>query len=332
MVVAELSGNHNGSIERARQLVREAAAAGADAIKLQTYTADTITMDAEHPAFIVDEPLWKGRHLYSLLAEASMPWSWQPELFALAEQLGMAWFSSPFDDTAVDFLEELGAPAYKIASSEIIDLALVDRAAATGKPVVLSAGMATAEEIDDAVATARGAGDGGIILLRCNATYPAPLDELGLVTIPDMARRWDVPVGFSDHTLGTTAAVAAVALGAVMVEKHLTLSRQDGGPDDAFSTEPAEFAAMAAGARDAFAALGTVTYGPTPSELPAVAGRRSLYVVRAVAPGTVLTGDHVRSIRPAGGLPPKLLPELLGRRAARAIAPGTPLTLDLLEP
>ncbi len=329
-VVAELSGNHNGSLQRARRLVRAAADAGADAVKLQTYTADTMTIDADHPSFVVDEPLWRGRPLYGLLAEAATPWEWHAELFDLARALGLACFSSPFDPAAVELLEALGAPAHKVASSEIVDLELVATIGATGKPVVLSTGMATTDEIDRAVQAAGGAG--GLVLLRCNATYPAPLDELGLVTIPDMAARWQLPVGFSDHTIGHTAAVAAVALGAVMVEKHLTLSRDDGGPDDAFSTEPAEFAALVSAVHDSYRARGTVSYGPTPSELPAVAGRRSLYAVVDIAAGDLLTRENVRSIRPGDGLDPRFLPEVLGRRAAVDIPRGTPLARTLLAP
>ncbi len=328
-VIAELSANHNGSLEQARRIVRAAAEAGADAIKLQTYTADTLTLDCADPVFQVGKgTIWEGRTLHDLYAEASMPWEWQPELQAEAARFGLDCFSSPFDDSAVDFLESLEMPAYKIASFELVDHGLIARVARTGKPVILSTGMATFEEIAEAVATFRAAGGSALALLKCNSGYPAPAGEMNLRTIPDMARQFAVPIGLSDHTLGTTAAVAAVTLGACIVEKHLTLSRAEPGPDSAFSLEPAEFASMVAAVREVGEALGNVSYGPRERERASTAFRRSLFAVEDIAPGEVLTRANVRSIRPAAGLAPKHLTALLGRAAVRSIPRGTPISWD----
>lgn len=328
-VIAELSGNHNGEIERAFKLIDAAKNAGADAVKLQTYTADTITIDHDGPGFVIEAGLWKGRKLYELYQEAHTPWEWHPALFDYARKAGIACFSSPFDHTAVDMLERLGAPAYKIASFEIIDTPLIRYAAKTGKPLVISTGMAVRAEIDEAVAAARH-GSGGIALLHCISGYPTPVEEANLARIQSLARAYDCPIGLSDHTLGVEAAIAAVALGATIIEKHITLARADGGPDAAFSLEPEELTRLVQGARAAFSALGSADYGRAASEQGNMAFRRSLYAVADIAAGETFTDTNVRSIRPGFGLPPKHLDTVLGRRAARAIARGTPLSFDLM--
>ncbi len=330
-VIAEMSGNHGGSFERALTLMAAAKAAGADAVKLQTYTADTLTIDHDGPGFRIEGGLWHGRTLYDLYREASTPWDWHEALFQRGRELGLAVFSSPFDATAVDYLARLGAPAYKIASLEIVDLALIARAAATGKPLILSTGASTLGEIGDAVAAARAAGAGGLALLHCVSGYPTPTADCHLRTIPHLADAFDAVVGLSDHTLGTAVPVAAVALDAALIEKHLTLARADGGPDAQFSLEPDEFRTMVEGVRDAWAALGRVSYAVEPSEAPIHALRRSLYVVADVARGEAFTETNVRSIRPGLGLAPKHLAEVLGRRARAAIRRGTPLRWDLVD-
>lgn len=324
-VIAELSGNHLGDYDKAVALVRAAKKAGADAVKLQTYTADTITIRSDRPEFRVGKgTLWTGKTLHDLYEEAHTPWSWQPKLKALADRLGVHLFSSPFDRTAVDFLRAMKVPAYKVASFEIVDLPLIRYMAKQGKPLIVSTGMSNRREIADAVHAARGAP--GLALLRCNSAYPAPPGEMDLRTIPDMVKRWRVPVGLSDHTLGSAAAVASVALGATLLEKHLCLDRRAKGPDTAFSMEPDEFAAMVGDIRDAEAALGGVRYGPSAREQASLAFRRSLYVVAPVGKGERFTERNVRSIRPANGLAPKHLDEVLGRRAKRDVEAGTPLS------
>jgi pseudaminic acid synthase len=330
-IIAELSGNHGGELARAERLVREAAAAGADAVKLQTYRADSLTIDSDAPPFRIRMAgAWDGRLLYDLYREASMPWEWQAPLKAVADELGLALFSSPFDAEAVAFLEGLGVPAYKIASFELVDTQLIERAAATGKPVIMSTGMATRDEIAEAVAAARAAvPDAQLGLLKCTSDYPAAPEHLHLRTINDMAAEFGLPIGISDHTVGIVAPVVAVTLGACIVEKHLCLDRADGGPDAHFSLEPAEFAAMVRSIREAEAALGSVQYGDE-TEAASRAYRRSLFVVEHVPEGGLLTEDNVRSIRPADGLPPKELHHVLGRRAARDIPRGTPLAWDLI--
>jgi N-acetylneuraminate synthase len=332
-VIAEISANHGGGLAQAEQLVRAAADAGADAVKLQTYTADSLTLDSDEPWFRVGEgTLWAGRTLHDLYEEAHTPWEWHEQLFALAHELHVDIFSSPFDRAAVELLDRLDAPAMKIASFELVDLELIAQAAATGRPVILSTGMATVEEIDAAVATARDAGASGIVLLRCNSAYPASPAEMDLRTIPDMAQRWDVPIGFSDHTLGATAAITAIALGACVLEKHITMSRAEPTADSAFSLEPDEFRRMVDAIREAESALGGVRYGPSPHEENSLAFRRSLFVVADIAAGETLTADNVRSIRPANGLAPRHLPEVLGKRAARDLTRGTPLSWDDVVP
>jgi pseudaminic acid synthase len=330
-VIAELSANHAQRLDRAVELVGLAADAGADAVKVQTYTPDTLTIDSDKEPFRVGEgTLWAGRTLYDLYAEAYTPWEWLAELRAVAHGRGLDLFSSPFDATAVDFLADHDVPAFKIASFELVDHALIRYAASKGKPLILSTGMANAEEIDEAVRAARDGGAAGVALLRCNSAYPAPAEEMDLRTIPDMVERWRLPVGLSDHTLGVTAAVAGVALGACILEKHFTLSREEPGPDSAFSLEPAEFAAMVTAVREASAAVGSVRYGPSARERSSLAFRRSLFVVRDVNAGDEFTDDNVRSIRPGHGLAPKNLDQVLGRTATRDVERGTPLSWDLV--
>jgi pseudaminic acid synthase len=331
-VIAELSANHNQDFEQAVKLVHAAKDAGADAVKLQTYTADTITIRCDRPEFrIGGGTLWDGRLLHDLYREAFTPWEWQPKLKKLANDLGMDLFSSAFDDSAVDFLETMGVPAHKIASFELVDIPLIRKMARTGKPLLISTGMATLEEVEEAVATARGAGAKEIALFKCTSGYPAPPEEMHLNTIPDLSRRLQVPVGLSDHTLGIAVPAAAVALGACMVEKHMTLSRAVPGPDSEFSLEPHEFKAMVDAIRTAEKALGTVHYGVSAKESKSRIFRRSLFVVAGVKKGEVFTALNIRSIRPAHGLHTRYLDEVLGRRAACDIERGTPLSWELVE-
>lgn len=330
-VIAEMSGNHNGDIGRAFAIMEAAKQAGADAVKLQTYTADTITIDCDGPGFRIEGGLWHGRSLHELYGEAHTPWEWHRDLFARGRELGIAVFSSPFDPTAVEFLETLGAPAYKIASFEIVDLPLVRLVASTGKPMIVSTGMATMPEIEEAVATIRDADCKALTLLHCVSGYPTPAEEANLATIPDLARRFDCPIGLSDHTRGIVVAVAGSALGATVIEKHLTLARADGGPDSAFSLEPAEFAELVPAVRTAAAALGKAGYDLKPSERGNTVFRRSLYVVADVRKGDLFDERNVRSIRPGFGMAPKHLPAVLGRRATCDIPRGTPLSGDLVD-
>jgi pseudaminic acid synthase len=330
-VIAELSGNHNGDIRRAFRLIEAAKAAGADAVKLQTYTPETMTIDHDGPGFKIKGGLWDGRQLYELYREAQTPWKWHPDLFEHAKKVGITCFSTPFDPSAVDFLETLGTPAYKIASFEIVDTPLIRYAAKTGKPLVISTGMAEESEIEEAARAARDSDKGGLALLHCISAYPAPAEEANLARIPALASHYDCPIGLSDHTLGTEIAVAAVVLGAAIIEKHLTLARADGGPDAAFSLEPGEFQTLVKSARLAHAAIGRADAERVESEKPNMLFRRSLYAVKDVATGETLTADNVRSIRPGYGLSPKHLPEILGRRAKKAIKRGTPMSLDLVE-
>jgi N-acetylneuraminate synthase len=330
-VIAELSGNHKGQLERALRLIDAAKEAGADAVKLQTYTADTITIDHDGPGFTIEGGLWNGRRLHELYREAHTSWEWHPTLFEYARKSDIACFSSPFDPSAVDLLKKLGAPAYKIASFEIVDLPLIRYAAKTGKPLIISTGMAVADEIAEAAIAAREGGAGGIALLHCVSGYPTPAEEMNLSRIAALAARYDCPIGLSDHTLGTDVSVAATALGAAIIEKHITLARADGGPDAAFSLEPHELAALVRGVRTAYAALGRADCGQAPSENANRAFRRSLYAVKDIAAGDTLTNENVRSIRPGYGLAPKHLPDLLGRRARAAIARGTPMSFELVE-
>jgi pseudaminic acid synthase len=330
-VIAELSANHNQSFDRAVELVKAAKQCGADALKLQTYTPDTITIDADGPQFRhAGDSLWTGKRLYDLYGEAYTPWEWQPKLKAVANELGLDLFSTPFDPTAVDFLERMDVPAYKVASFELVDLPLIEKIARTGKPMIMSTGMATLAEIAEAVDAARRAGARGLALLKCTSAYPAPPEEMNLRTIPHLAEAFGVPVGLSDHTLGIAVPMAAVALGACIIEKHFTLSRAEPGPDSAFSLEPPEFKAMVDGVRTAERALGTIHYGLCGKDESSRVFRRSLFVVKDVKAGETFTEENVRSIRPGHGLPPKFLGEVLGRRAAADLALGTPLRWGLI--
>ncbi len=332
-VVAEISGNHGHDYDRAARIVEAAAKAGADAIKLQTYTPDTITIDHDSEIFrVAVGGLWSGRTLYELYAEAYTPWEWHPRLKAVANDLGLQLFSSPFDTTAADFLDEMGVPAFKIASFESSDPPLIEYIASKGRPVLISTGMASLSQIEKAVAAARmgGAGQGRLLLFKCSSAYPAPPSSMNLATIPHMADAFDLPVGLSDHTLGTEVAVAAVALGACAVEKHVTLSRADGGPDAAFSLEPDELKRMVESIRAVESSIGTVRYGPTDEERPNVQFKRSLFVTKDVKRGDRFTHDNVRSIRPGFGLPPEFINEVVGRSAVHDIERGTPLSWDLV--
>lgn len=331
-VVAEMSANHGQKFDQAVEIVRAAKESGADAVKLQTYTADTMTVPLDSEPFRLGKgSLWEGRTLYGLYQEAYMPWEWQPKLKVIAEDLGLHLFSTPFDESAVDFLEKMGVPAYKVASFEIVDIPLIERIARTGNPVIFSTGMATLSEIQEAVDAARRAGATQIALLRCNSAYPAPAEEMNLRTIPDLARIFGVPIGLSDHTLGIASAIAAVSLGACIVEKHFTLSRDFPGADAAFSLEPPEFRAMVDAIRTVEKALGEARYGPGPEEARSQIFRPSLFVVKDTKAGEILTADNVRSVRPGIGLHPRYLGEVIGRRAARDIARGTPLSWDLMS-
>ncbi|SEM08522.1 pseudaminic acid synthase [Nonomuraea pusilla] len=331
-VIAEMSGNHNGSLERALDIVDAVAASGAHALKLQTYRPDTITIDADGPAFRIGDghALWGGENLYHLYERAHTPWEWHAPIFDRARGHGLTVFSSPFDPTAVELLEKLGAPAYKIASSEIVDLPLIRLAAATGKPLIISTGMATAGEIDAAVSAARGAGCTQLAVLACTASYPAAPAESNLRALPLLAGLTGAVVGVSDHTPGLGAALAAVALGACLIEKHVTGARTEGGVDAAFSLEPAELAALVAESTRAWESLGEPVIGPRPSEREGLRFRRSLWVVRDVRAGEPVTAENVRSIRPAGGLPPDTATQVMGRRFTRDTPAATPLTWDLV--
>ena len=329
-IVAELSGNHGGSLERALQIVDAVAEAGADALKLQTYTAETMTIDADGDDFLISEPasLWHGRRLYELYEEAHTPWEWHETIFERARSNGLAAFSAPFDTTAVDFLETLDVPAHKIASFEATDLTLVRHAASTGKPMIISTGLATASEVETAVIAAQEAGCQDLLVFKCTSAYPTSPRDSNLATIEHLRQLTDVLVGLSDHTLGIGAAIAAVALGAVAVEKHVTYSRRDETIDSAFSLEPAELGQLVAECRRAWEAVGTVHYGPTEAERDSLRLRRSLYVVEDVTTGAELTRHNVRSIRPGYGLPPARLEDVLGMRVTCDIPRGTPLAWD----
>lgn len=332
-IVAEMSANHGQDFHQAVGILHAAKAAGADAIKLQTYTPDTLTIDGDSEHFRVGPgTMWEGKTLYGLYEEAFMPWDWQPKLKAIADEIGIDLFSSPFDETAVALLEEMNVPAYKIASFELVDLELIARVARTGKPLILSTGMATFDEVTEAVATARCAGASEIALLKCTSAYPAPPEEMNLRTMADMAQAFQVPIGLSDHTLGTTVPIAAVALGACIVEKHFTLSRQQPSADSAFSLEPGELRQMVEAIRTIEKALGSVRYGTSSEEAKSRVFRRSLFVVRDMKAGDVFSRENLRSIRPGTGLPPKNLRTVIGRRAAADICRGTPLTWSHLAP
>lgn len=331
-LIAEMSGNHNRSLGRALEIVDAAARAGADAVKLQTYTAETMTLDVRAPGFIIEDTdsLWAGRQLFDLYKEANTPWEWHAPIMERATSLGLQCFSSPFDETAVDFLESLGVPAYKIASFECTDLPLIRKVARTGKPMIISTGMASAAEIDEAVRTAHDAGCEQIVLLKCTSTYPATPENSNIRTIANMRETFGCLVGLSDHTMGCGVAVASVAYGACVIEKHFTLRRADGGVDSTFSLEPHEFAQLRTESERAWQALGTVTYGGTKAEEKSRAFRRSLYITRPMRAGDALSPDNLRVVRPGFGLPPKFFDLVMGKRIARDAPVGTPLTWDLL--
>ena len=324
-MVAEMSANHGQNFDQAVAIIAAAKAAGADAVKLQTYTPDTLTIDCHNEFFRIKGTLWEGRNLYELYGEAYTPWAWQPKLKEIADGLGIELFSTPFDPTAVDFLESMNVAVHKVASFESVDLPLLRRIGATGKPVIMSTGMATLAEIDEAVKTLRAAGTQERVLLKCTSAYPTPPSAMNLRTIPHLAAAFGVPTGLSDHTLGITVPVAAVTLGACMIEKHFTISRDLPGPDSKFSLEPAEFKTMVEAVRTAEAALGEVHYGLQPDEEVSRVFRRSLFVVQDMQPGELFTEANVRSIRPGHGLHTRYLEEVLGRRASQPIARGTPL-------
>lgn len=332
-IIAEMSGNHNQSLDRALAIVDAAAKAGAHALKLQTYTADTMTLELARDEFFIDDPasLWKGRSLHELYQQAYTPWEWHAPIFERARSLGMIPFSTPFDATAVDFLESLGVACYKIASFENTDLPLIRKVAATGKPMIISTGMATVADLDETVRAARAAGCEQLVLLKCTSTYPATPADTNLLTIPHMRSLFGCEVGLSDHTFGIGASVASVALGATVIEKHFTLARADGGVDSTFSMEPEEMAALVVETKRAWLALGQVFYGLTEKESKSLVFRRSLYVAEDLAPGDVLTEKNLRIIRPGLGLPPKYFQVLLGKRVGRSIARGTPMSWDLLS-
>lgn len=331
-IVAEMSGNHNQSLERALAIVDAAADAGVDAIKLQTYTADTLTIDKSDGEFFISDPdnLWKGESLYNLYKKAYTPWEWQEQIFRRAKEKGILCFSTPFDDTAVDFLEGLDCPCYKIASFENVDLGLIRKAAGTGKPLIISTGMASIAELDDCVRAAREAGCKDLTLLKCTSSYPASPEGTNLRTIPHMRDLFDCNVGLSDHTLGIGAAVASIAYGATMIEKHFTLARADGGVDSAFSMEPAEMKQLVIECERAWQALGGISYGVQPQEKNSLQFRRSLYIVKDLKKGDMLTRENVRSIRPGFGLPPKYMDAVIGRHVNCDISRGTPVDWTLL--
>lgn len=331
-IIAELSANHNGSLERAETLIRAASDAGADAVKLQTYTADTLTIPCANKYFRIKGTLWEGKTLYELYQEAAMPWEWQPRLKALANDLGMDCFSTPFDATAVDFLESMGVPCHKVASFEVVDIPLLKKIASTGKPVIMSTGMASLAEIGEAVTTLRENGTRELALLKCTSAYPASPEEANLRTIPHLAQAFNCIAGLSDHTLGSAVAIGAVTVGARIIEKHFTLARADGGPDSAFSMEPQEFKQMVQDIRIAEKALGTVCYELTPEQENSIIFRRSLFVVKDITIGDVFTEENVRSIRPGYGLHPRYYQLILNKRPRCNIPAGTPLSWKHIIP
>ena len=329
-IIAEMSGNHNHSLERALQIVEAAAKAGADALKLQTYTADTMTLDIDEGDFYIDDQnsLWKGNSLYKLYQQAYTPWEWHEPIFNRCRELGLIPFSTPFDATAVDFLEGLGVDCYKIASFENTDIPLIRKVAATGKPMIISTGMASVSELDETVRAAREAGCPDLVLLKCTSTYPASPENTNLLTLPHLKQLFNCLVGVSDHTMGIGVSVGSVALGATVIEKHFTLSRAEGGVDSAFSMEPAEMKALVEETERVWLSLGHIRYGPTEAEKPSLKHRRSLYFARDVAAGETVGPEHIRAIRPGAGLPPKYMETVLGRKASKPIKKGTPVSWD----
>lgn len=330
-VIAELSANHNGSIETALKLIFEAKKAGASAIKLQTYTADTLTLNSTKEDFQINDGLWKGKTLYELYQNAYLPWEWHEELFNYAKKIGITIFSSPFDQSAVDFLENLNAPAYKIASFEAVDLPLIKYVAATKKPLIISTGMANEEEIQEAIGTAKENGCTELAVLHCVSGYPAPAEDYNLKTLVDMRDKFGVVTGLSDHTLGNATAIASVALGGAIIEKHFTLDRSFGGPDDSFSLEPKELQALCADAKAAWSAIGTVNYGRKSSEQGNVKFRRSLYYVNDILEGDIINKEDIKSVRPGYGLPPKCFDEIVGKKTLKSLKKNTPVKRDDLD-
>jgi pseudaminic acid synthase len=331
-IIAEMSGNHNQSLERALEIVEAAAKTGAHALKLQTYTADTMTLDLSEREFFIDDPtsLWKGTSLYKLYQEAYTPWEWHKPIFDRCKELGIIGFSTPFDDSSVDFLESLEVPLYKIASFENTDLPLIRKVAKTGKPMIISTGMASIAELDETVRTAREHGCNDLVLLKCTSTYPATPENTNVVTIPHMQQLFQCQVGLSDHTMGIGTSVASVALGSTVIEKHFTLRRADGGVDSTFSLEPEEMAALVLETERAWQSLGQVTYGPSEKERASLQYRRSLYVAEDMEAGDIFTFKNLRTIRPGFGLPPKYLDQLIGKSVKQAVAKGTPITWELI--
>jgi len=332
-IIAEMSGNHNHSLARALKIVRAAARAGVQAIKLQTYTPETMTLDVNKNEFLIkdNKSLWRGKSLYELYREAAIPWKWHKPIFDLCHKLGLMAFSTPFDETAIEFLEKLNVPCYKIASFELVDLPLIEKVAATGKPLIISTGMATLKEINEAVNAAQKAGCRQIILLKCTSSYPANPDNSNLATIPDLIERFDCPVGLSDHTLGIGAAIASVVLGATIIEKHFTLSRRDGGVDAAFSIEPEEMRQLVLETEAAWRSLGKINYGPTEQEKRSLIYRRSLYVIKDLKKGEIFSKDNIKAIRPGLGLAPKYLSEIIGQKASYNIKKGTAIRRSMFE-
>lgn len=332
-IIAEMSGNHNQSLDRALAIVEAAAVTGAHGLKLQTYTADTMTLNLSHGEFFIRDPksLWEGRSLYDLYEEAHTPWEWHKPIFDRARELGLIAFSTPFDATSVEFLESLEVPCYKIASFEVIDLPLIKRVAETGKPMIISTGMASIAEIDDAVRTARENGCKDIVLLKCTSNYPASPENSNLATLPHLKDLFGVQVGLSDHTMGIGVAIASVALGATVIEKHFTLDRSDGGVDAAFSIEPDELKQLVVETERAALALGQISYGPTDAERSSLQYRRSLYITKDLQAGDILSADNLRSIRPGHGVSPKYYPVVLGKEIRKAVGAGTPLQHNLFN-
>lgn len=330
-IIAEMSANHNGDFNVAKNIIEEAKKAGADALKIQTYTADTITLNSNLPDFQIQGGLWDGETLYSLYEKAYTPWDWHKPLFEYARELGITIFSSPFDNTAVDLLEDLNTPAYKIASFEAVDLPLIKYVASTGKPMIISTGMADAEEIQEAIDAARSGGCKELAILHCVSGYPAPSEDYNLLTIPDMINRFGLVTGLSDHTLDNTTAITSVALGASIIEKHFTLNRDGGGPDDSFSLEPKDLTALCRDSKTAWQALGKIDYGRKASEQGNIKFRRSLYFVKDLKAGDIITEDAVRSVRPGFGLAPKFLDEVIGKTAIKAINENTAVTMDVIN-
>lgn len=331
-IIAEMSGNHNQSIERALSIVEAAAKSGAHALKIQTYTADTMTLDLDENEFHIDsiDNIWSGKSLYRLYQEAHTPWDWHQPIFNRARELGLVVFSTPFDETAVDFLEELDVPCYKIASFENTDVPLIEKVASTGKPMIISTGMATVAELEETVCAARNAGCRDLALLKCTSTYPATPENTNITTIPHMRELFNCEVGLSDHTMGIGVAAASVALGATIIEKHFTLSRSDGGVDSEFSLEPSEMQSLVVESKRAWEALGSIKYGPTERELDSLKYRRSLYIINDLKAGEVLSSENLKAIRPGLGLSPKYLHLLLGKRVKKDIRKGTPVSWELV--